>query len=203
MMALLKELGLDDNTIFMISSDNGPATGCGTDPEFFNSSGGLRGGKMSLFEGGIRMPFIVRWPGKVPAGSISDFPSAQFDMFATLSELTGEKMNWKTDGVSLLPSFLGQPKKQQQRDYLYFEYVDEGGQQAIIKDNGRWKGVKMNVKRGNTTWKLYDLTNDRAESKDLAAEHPEMIEEFEAIVLKEHQRATITEWEFVNKNWQK
>lgn len=202
MMALLKELGLDDNTIFMISSDNGPATGGGTNRRFFNSSGGLRGGKMDIYEGGIRMPFIVRWPGKVPAGSISDFPSAQFDMFATLSELTGEKMNWKTDGVSLLPTMMGNPEKQKQREYLYFEYTDVNGQQAIIK-NGRWKGVKTNVKRGNTNWEVYDLKNDLAESNDLAAEHPDMITEFERIVLKEHKRATVVEWEFVNKNWPK
>ncbi len=196
-MALLKELGLDENTIFMVSSDNGVTfdTG-GINGEYFNSTAGLRGRKQDLYEGGISIPFIARWPGKIPAGKESGLISVQYDLFATLTELTGQKPAWKTDGISFLPTLLGEPEKQQKHDYLYFEFPEKSGQVAVIK--GQMKGVKSNMKEGPGTWEIFDLSVDRNETMDLSAKHPELITEFEDIIKKEHWQAEIREWEFID-----
>jgi arylsulfatase A-like enzyme len=195
-MDKVKELGLDENTIIMFSSDNGPAFNGGVDANFFNSSGGLRGLKMDVYEGGIREPFIARWPGKIAAGTTNDFISVQYDMMATFAELTNQKTN-NTDGISLLPTLLGNNKAQKQREYIYFEYPEKGGQLAIRM--GDWKGVRLDVRHNpKSPWQIYNLKTDRNETEDVAAKHPELIQKFEAIVKKEHQNAHIREWEFVN-----
>ncbi|MDF9827145.1 arylsulfatase A [Ereboglobus sp. PH5-5] len=197
-LALLKELGLDENTIVMISSDNGAtANQGGAQTEFFDSTGGLRGRKRDLYEGGIRIPFIVRWPGKVAKGSVCDLVSAQYDMLATLGELTGARGDWETDGISILPTLLGAREKQTPREYLYFEFTEKTGQIAIIKD-GRWKGVKSNMHEGPGTWEIFDLHQDREEQTDLSARHSEMINRFEQIITNEHWQPTLREWEFIN-----
>jgi len=195
-LAKLKELGLDENTIVIFSSDNGPTFNGGTDAKFFNSSGGLRGLKMDVYEGGIREPFIARWPGKIKPGTTSDFVSAQFDMMATYAELVGAKTN-NTDGISILPTLLGNKKAQKQREYIYFEYPEKGGQLAIHM--GDWKGVRLDLRHHpENKWQLFDLKSDRAEQNDLATQHPDIIEKFNDIVKKEHQQAHIKEWEFLN-----
>jgi arylsulfatase A len=114
-MQRIKYLGLDENTIIMFSSDNGATFNGGVDAKFFNSVGGLRGLKMDVYEGGIRMPFIVRWSGKIKAGSTSHHISAQYDLFATVADLTKQKTE-NTDGLSFLPELLG--KNQKQHEYL-------------------------------------------------------------------------------------
>ena len=134
----IKQSGLDENTIIMFSSDNGPTFNGGVNAAFFNSAGGLRGLKMDLYEGGIREPFIARWPGKIPAGKTSGLVSAQFDMMATFAALTGQKPG-HTDGISLLPELLGNSKAQTKRNYIYFEFPEKGGQVAIRM--GNWKGI--------------------------------------------------------------
>lgn len=196
-MALLKELGLDENTIVMFSSDNGATFDVGgVNTAFFNSVAGLRGRKQDLYEGGIRVPFIARWPGKISAGKVTNHVSAQFDLMATLSELTGAKA-WRNDGTSFLPTLLGKDKLQKQHDYLYFEFPEKSGQVAIRI--GDWKGVKSNMKKDkNAPWEIYNLNTDEKESTNVATQYPDLVKQFDAILQKEHQRSHIREWEIVD-----
>ena len=195
-MQKIKQLGMDENTIIMFSSDNGPTFNGGVDAAFFNSAGGLRGLKMDLYEGGIREPFIARWPGKIPAGKTSGLVSAQFDMMATFADLTGQKVDY-TDGISLLPELTGRSEAQTKRSYIYFEYPEKGGQVAIRM--GNWKGVRTNVKKNrNAPWQVFNLKTDSAETTDVANDHPELVKTFNAIQKNEHQHAHIREWEFID-----
>lgn len=196
-MNKIKELGLDENTIIMFSSDNGPSYAGGVDTKFFNSADGLRGFKMDLYEGGIRMPFIARWPGKIKAGSISDLVSAQYDLFATIADLTNQKIP-ATDGISFLPELLGNKRKQAIHSFLYFEFSEKGGQIAIRM--GDWKGVKSNLKKNPAApWELYNLKTDRSETTNVAAQHPGILKRLDAIVAREHQHTPVESWEFVDK----
>lgn len=196
-MDLLKELDLDENTIVMFSSDNGTTFDVGgVNGGYFNATGGLRGRKQELYEGGIRQPFIARWPGKVPAGKTSDHVSTQYDMMATLAELTGTTIP-ATDGLSLLPTLLGNHTKQKQHPFLYFEFPERSGQVAVR--TGDWKGVKSNMKKDrNAPWEIYNLKTDIAETKDVAAQHPELAKQFEQILLQQHQPSHIRDWEFID-----
>lgn len=196
-MDKIKKLNLDDNTIIMFSSDNGATFNRGVDTKFFNSVDGLRGLKMDVYEGGIREPFIARWPGKIKAGTVSDLISAQYDLLATLAELTGQKLSNQTDGISFLPQLLGTNSQQKKHDYLYFEYPENGGQVAIRM--GNWKGVRTNVRKNpNAPWQVFNLATDRNETTDIAAQHPEIVEKFRTIQKKEHQHSHIREWEFID-----
>ena len=196
-MDKIKALGLDDDTIIMFSSDNGATFNGvgGTDVSFFNSVNGLRGFKMDVYEGGIRVPFIARWKGKIQANATSDHVSVQYDLMATLAELTSQKLN-NTDGVSFLPELLGHSVKQKKHDFLYFEYPEKGGQIAIRI--GHWKGVRTDVRKNPTAaWQLFNLKTDRNETTDVAAQNPDIIKQLEAIQKREHQSAHIKEWEFI------
>jgi arylsulfatase A-like enzyme len=196
-MANIKELGLDDNTIIMFSSDNGATFNGGVNAPFFNSVDGLRGMKMDVYEGGIREPFIARWPGKIKAGSVSDHVSVQYDLMATLAELTGQKLE-KTDGISFLPELLGQKTRQQKHEFLYWEYPEKGGQIAIRM--GDWKAVKTDLKQNPAAkWQLFNLKTDRNETTDVAAQHPELAKQFDAIVKREHSDPGVENWRFVEK----
>ena len=193
----LQDNGLSNNTIVFFSSDNGATfeTG-GFDPLFFESNKPLRGTKQDVYEGGIRIPFIAWWPGKIKPGSESEFISSQVDMMATLAAISGAKVP-ATDGVSLMPVLTGNTGAAPKRDYLYFEFPEKGGQVAIRK--GNWKGVKTGMKNNpNAVWELFDLSVDIGEQNNLAALHPEILKEFDRIVLREHQHAHIREWEFVD-----
>jgi len=195
-MEKIKELGLDGNTIIMFSSDNGATFNGGVDRFFFNSNGGLRGAKMDVYEGGIREPFIARWPRKIPNGTICNLPSVQFDLMATLADLTGQQPG-NTDGISFLPELLGKATQQKRQEFLLFEYPEKGGQLAIRM--GDWKGVRVNVRNNpHSPWQLFDLKTDEHETIDLAERRPDIIEQFNAIVKKEHREATVQEWEFVD-----
>jgi arylsulfatase A-like enzyme len=192
-MQTLKKLGMDKNTIVMFSSDNGPAGGGGLNPKFFNSSGGLRGSKGQVYEGGIREPFVARWPDKIKQGTTSELVSAHYDLMATLAELTGQKPD-KTDGISFLPTLLGQTAKQKQHEYLYWEFPSGGGQYAVRA--GNWKGVRTNIKRNaEAKWEIYNLADDRAETNDLSAQHPDLVKKFEGIV-KQRVPSVIEAWNF-------
>lgn len=193
--ALLKKLNLDENTIVMFSSDNGATFDVGgVDTRYFNSVADLRGRKQDLYEGGIREPFIARWPGKIPAGKVSDLISVQFDMMATFADIAGITAP-QNDGLSILPTLLNKPG-QKQHEYLYFEFPEKGGQIAIRY--GHWKGVKSNMKKDSLAkWELYDLDKDPAEANDIASVHVDLTTYFDQIVKKEHQQAHIHEWEFV------
>lgn len=195
-MKKIKELGLDNNTIIMFSSDNGATFTGGMDAEFFNSSGGLRGYKMDVYEGGIRVPFIVRWPGKIKANTTTDHVSAQYDIMPTLAELTEKPIN-NTDGVSLMPLLTGKDDQQQKHSFLYFEYPENGGQLAVRV--GNWKAVKRGVRKNpQSPWELYNLSKDPSEKNNLAATHPQIINEIDLISKREHTHPHILEWEFVD-----
>lgn len=174
LLKLLDELGLADNTIVIFSSDNGTThLGKEVDYDFFKSVGDLRGLKGSLYEGGVRVPTIVRWPGKVAPGTSSDYISGFEDWMPTLMEAVGavDSVPGAIDGISLLPTLLG--KSQPQRPYLYREFPSYGGQQTIRV--GDWKAVRQKMTRGNTDIELYNIATDIGEQNDVAAEHPEMV----------------------------
>lgn len=175
LLRLLDELGLADNTIVVFSSDNGTThLGDEVDFEFFNSVGELRGLKGSLYEGGVRVPAIVRWPGKVPAGSESDRISGFEDWMPTLLDLVGqgEQVPSGIDGISMAETLLG--REQEPRPYLYREFTGYGGQQSIRV--GDWKAVRQNMSQGNLQVELYNLAEDVGESIDRAAEQPELVD---------------------------
>ncbi|WP_316837340.1 arylsulfatase [Pedobacter nutrimenti] len=192
----LKDNGVYDNTIIMFCSDNGPAYNAGVDPAFFKSAGPFNGeygwGKGFLREGGIREPFIVSWPGKVQAGSISDLISATIDMVPTFCDLLNLKVPKHVDGISILPTILSKGK-QTDRSYLYFEYPEYGGQQAIRI--GNWKGIRLDMLKGNAKWSLYDLATDQTEQYDVAGQHPEIIKKMKAISKKEHHTPELSRFE--------
>jgi arylsulfatase A len=172
----LKNLGIDKNTIVIFTSDNGPAGGGGTDSRFFNSSGGLRGSKSQVYEGGIREPFVVQWTGTVKPGSITELPSTHYDFLATVAEIVKQKAP-ENDGISYLPTLLGKTSRQKVHEYLYWEF---GGQIAIRI--GDLKGVKRYTRNTNPKWEVYDLKSDPSERTDISDKHAEMIEKFETIV---------------------
>jgi arylsulfatase len=184
-VALLKDLGLEENTLVLFSSDNGPTHGGvgGSDSEFFSSAGPFRGLKGSLYEGGIRVPLLARWPGKVKAGSASDLPCAFYDVLPTLCEISGAEVPKETDGISFLPTLLGR-EGQKPHEYLYWEFPGYGGQQAVRW--GDWKGVRQNLNKGNLEIQLYNLAEDIGESKDAAAGNPDVIARISKIMAENH-----------------
>jgi arylsulfatase A len=173
LMELLKRKGLDENTLVFFTSDNGPTLLKGLDVKSFGSAGGLRGLKEDVYEGGIRVPMIARWPGKIAPGSTSDLPAAFWDVMPTLLELAGAPAAEKIDGVSFLPTILGRPG-QKSHEYLYWEFPAKIGQQAVRL--GDWKGVRVNLKKKpDAPVELYDLKTDPGETKDVASSHPEIV----------------------------
>lgn len=189
---LVAELGLTQKTIFIFTSDNGPLYDQlgGTDTDFFNSAAGLRGRKGSLYEGGFRVPLVVRWQGRIAAGSASDRVTGFEDWLPTLLELIGAKKATpaRLDGISFAPTLLG--KRQKPRPFLYREFPGYGGQQCIRVAG--WKAVRVNLapkgKDAKPTLKteLYDLKSDLAEKQDVSAEHPGLVHRFEALMRRQH-----------------
>jgi len=166
----LEKLGIRDNTIIMFSSDNGPTFNGGTDSEFFESNKPLSGLKCSLKEGGIRVPMIANWPGHIRPGTTTDHISAQWDVMATLAELTGAEPRADTDGISFLPTLTGDGV-QKGHEYLYWEYAN---QQAVRV--GDWKGYRRNAKKfPDEPIKLFDLKTDPAEKNDMAKDNPDVV----------------------------
>jgi arylsulfatase A-like enzyme len=165
----VKNLGLDENTLVFFASDNGPHREGGSDPNFFDSNGSLRGIKRDLYEGGIRVPLIARWPGRVEAGAVADHVSAFWDFFPTLAVLSGGEAPAGTDGVCMAPTLLGIPRKQKQHEYLYWEFHERGFAQAVRW--GQWKAVRL----PSGKLELYDLTADPGETKDVAADHRDVV----------------------------
>ncbi|NDV61953.1 sulfatase-like hydrolase/transferase [Puniceicoccales bacterium CK1056] len=177
-MALLEDLGIDDNTLVIFTSDNGPHSEGGHDPGYWDSNGPLRGLKRDLYEGGIRVPFLARWPANIRAGSTSDHVSAFWDMMPTFCELAGIETPTQTDGVSMLPALTG--GQQKPHDYLYWEFTERGGSQAIRQ--GNFKAVRLNVSRDpSAKIELYDLASDPAEANDIASDHPEIVQQMASL----------------------
>ncbi len=191
---LLEKLKLDDNTIVVFTSDNGTThLKREVDYDFFASVKPLRGLKGSLYEGGVRVPLIARWPGHIPRGTTSDFVTGFEDWIPTLLSLTGSRQALPTgvDGISLADTLHG--KQQPPRPFLYREFAGYGGQQAIWM--GRWKGVRQRLLRPNNPNRLkielFDLDQDISESHDLAAKHPEIVARIRELMKTEHRASTI------------
>jgi arylsulfatase A-like enzyme len=181
----LRQLGLDKRTLVMFTSDNGPHGEGGANPKYFDSSGGLRGMKRDLYEGGIRVPMIARWPGKIKAGSGSEHISAFWDVMPTLAELAGADAPDNIDGISFVPTLLGQKQKQKEHEYLYWEFHERGGKQAVRK--GKWKAIRLQVKRDpDGPLELYDLQKDPQEKNNVASQHPDIVDRMAQIMREAH-----------------
>jgi len=188
-VAKLKELGIYENTLIIFTSDNGPHLEGGADPDYFNSNGPLKGYKRDLYEGGIRVPMIAVWDGKITAGSSSDHISAFWDVFPTVAEITGISTPVSIDGISFLPTLLGK-EQSAQHDYLYWEFHEMGGRQAVRK--GDWKLVRYNVfTPEKTTTELYNLATDVGEENNIASDHPELVKELSAFIEKSHTKSDL------------
>ncbi len=184
----LAELGLEKNTVIIFASDNGPHLEGGADPDFFNSNGPLRGHKRDLYEGGIRTPMIVKWPGKVRAGSVSDHISAFWDVMPTLAEITGSETPEGIDGISFLAELMG--KVQKKHDYLYWEFHEQGGKIAVRMEN--WKAVKTDInKMPQGMTEIYDLSVDINEANNIASSNPEIVLRMEEIIKQAHVASEI------------
>jgi arylsulfatase A-like enzyme len=172
LMASLKKLGIDDNTLVFFTSDNGPHREGGADPDFFDSNGPLRGIKRDLYEGGIRVPMIARWPKRIKAGAKSDQVWAHWDLLPTLAEVAGVKPPADIDGVSMFNALRG--RRQRNHEFLYWEFHERGFSQAARM--GYWKAVR---KSPDSPLELYNLKNDLGEQNDGAAKHPEIVKKIE------------------------
>ncbi|ACA87923.1 arylsulfatase [Shewanella woodyi] len=201
-MAMLKELGLDDNTLVLFSSDNGATAAGGSDINFFNSTAGARGEKATLYEGGIRAPLIARWPGNISAGSESDHLSAFWDMLPTFAQLLDLSVPEGIQGISMLPTLLGKPQNQQ-HESLYWEFFSRNPSQAVVM--GNWKAIRHYSKeRGKGALELgatalYNLQEDPSESQNLAAKHPELVKKAE-MIMAQRQRSPHLPWNFQSYN---
>ncbi len=177
MFALLKKLGLDDNTLVLFSSDNGPQKEGGNPPTFFESGGPLRGIKRDLYEGGIRVPLLARWPKHIQPGAVSDHIGYFGDFLATAAELAGVQVPSGLDSISFLPTLLGQTQNQKTHEYLYWEFHEGGFKQSIRM--GNWKAVRLGV---GQPLELFNLKSDLGEHADVAAQHPDTVARIEAIL---------------------
>ncbi len=174
LVSLIKELNIDDNTLVMLSSDNGPHKEGGHDPVFFDSNGPLKGHKRDLYEGGIRAPLIARWPGRIKAGTTSDLISAHWDMLPTFCELAGVEAPAGLDGISMVPELTG-TGTQDPHEFLYWEFYEKGGKRAVRF--GRFKAVQQNLTGVNQKdgVELFDLSKDIGEENNVAADHPDVV----------------------------
>lgn len=172
----LKELGITENTLIIFTSDNGPYTDVSEPIQFFNSSGGLRGGKRSFYEGGIRVPFIVNWRGKIPAGRVSNVPIAFWDVMPTLADLTGYPDEINADGQSFLSLLTGKSSKITERVF-YWDYGHTRDEYFQALRKGKYKLIRMQDKSGETHYELYDLQNDPKEENNKAKVYPQIVAE--------------------------
>ncbi|PHN08267.1 arylsulfatase [Flavilitoribacter nigricans] len=188
----IQNAGIDENTIVIFSSDNGPHEEGGAKVDFFDSNGPLRGTKRDLYEGGIRVPMIVRWPGKVAPGTESDHLSTFWDVMPTLAEIAGTAIPEETDGISFLPTLLGD--EQPEHDHVYWEFYEQDGKKAVRW--GDWKLVELGLKPGREPdTLLYDLSADLGETRDLSAEKPELVREGFAKMKASHTPSTTFSFE--------
>lgn len=184
LLMLLKKLNIDENTLVMFSSDNGAHKEGGHDPDFWNSTGGLRGHKRDMHEGGIRTPMLARWPGKISPGQVTDHLSCFQDVLPTVAELVGQPSPKQVDGISFLPTLLGQSDKQATHEYLYWEFTKDAKQSIFsqaVRMN-KWKAYREKSK----ALELYNLDDDPFETTDLADSRPEMVSNMEAIMKNAH-----------------
>ena len=193
-LAKIAELGIEENTIVFFASDNGPHLEGGADPDYFNSNGDLKGYKRDMYDGGIRTPLLVKWPGRIQEGSKTDHISAFWDIMPTLAEISGAELPVNTDGISFLPTLVGKGK-QKEHEYLFWEFHEQGGKMAVRM--GDWKAVKLNINKtpqGET--ELYDLSSDIGETKNVASSNPDIVKKMEEIMKEAHQPSENFKFEF-------
>ncbi|MCR5362927.1 MAG: arylsulfatase [Bacteroidales bacterium] len=178
-MDLLDSLGIADNTILIFTSDNGPHKEGGARPDYFQSYGPYRGIKRDLYEGGIRMPMLISCPGHIAQGVDNDHVMAFWDMLPTFAEAAGYRGELATDGISFLPTLLGNGK-QAEHDFLYWEFHEQQGKQAVRL--GNWKGIRLKVGTDEPVFELYDLSNDIHEDNNVADAHPDIVARLQAII---------------------
>lgn len=190
MVALLHQVGIGDNTLILFSSDNGPHAEGGNDPRFQHSSGPLRGIKRDLTDGGIRVPLIAHWPGRIATG-ISGHVGYFADMMPTLAEVAGaeEHVPKDIDGLSFFPTLSGRPERQAEHDYLYWAFYERGGGQAVRMTD--WKAVQQPM---NSAMRLYDLSSDIGEERDVATENPQIVARAKDAMQAAYQPSQ--EWKF-------
>ena len=188
----LKDEGVYENTIIIFTSDNGPTYTGGVDAAFFDSAGPFQNPygrtKGFTYEGGIRVPMIVSWPGKVEAGSTSDHIGAFYDLLPTFAEISNTSIDHKIDGISFAKAILKEPG-QTEHEFLYWEFPSYNGQQAVRM--GKWKGLRMNMMDGNMDIELYNMENDLAEEHNVAADNPEVVEQIRKAMEASHTEPEI------------
>ncbi|MEM8969040.1 MAG: arylsulfatase [Bacteroidota bacterium] len=187
LVSQLKELDEYKNTLIIFTSDNGPTFNGGTDSPWFDSGGPFPSeqgrGKGTVYEGGVRVPMIASWPGKIAAGSTTDHISAFYDVMPTLAEVAGVAELPTTDGISFLPTLLGQ-ENQPKHEFMYWEFPQYTGQVAVRM--GDWKFIQRNLSEGEPTVELYNLAEDLTESNNVADQHPEVVQQAQKIIEQEH-----------------
>ena len=180
-MARLKTLGIDDNTLVIFCSDNGATSAGGADPDFFDSNGPYRGIKRDLYEGGIITPMIARWPGKIKPSSITDHVSGFQDLLPTMAELANVNVPANIDGISYLPTLMGNTSDQKQHEYLYWEFGEKGGKRALRCGDWKLVQLKLNAKKPPAP-ELYNLKTDPAETNDLATKNAATMQRLKALM---------------------
>jgi len=199
LMKLLKELGIDEKTLVVFTSDNGPHNEGGHKHEFFNSNGDLKGFKRSMHEGGYRVPMIARWPGRIEPDTVSSHPSAFQDFLPTACALAGADAPTGIDGISYLPTLLGNSDRQAKHDYLYC--ASSEGATSVGVRFGKWKLVRYRGTKSNRSkkkaatsgvrgdkkpdWRLYDLSKDIGEEHNVASQHPNVVAEILALLKRD------------------
>ena len=197
-IALLKERGEWENTIFIFSSDNGVHKVGGHDPDFFDSNGPFRGYKRDLYEGGVRTPFLVSWPRHISGHKETAHISAFWDFLPTVCDIAGVTVPDGVDGISYLPTLLGKNDQQEEHEYIYFEFYEGGGKQSILKDG--WKLVRLNLTSPDKLKEeLYYLPDDIGENKDLSEKHPKKVKELKALLKGARTESDIFKWKQTTK----
>lgn len=189
---LLKEKGILDHTLIIFTSDNGAHMEGGHHPSHFNSSGPYRGMKRDLYEGGIHTPFIVKWQGVIPEGSVTDHVSAFWDFMPTVCDLVDAGCPNGIDGISYLPTLLGKGK-QKRHDYLYYEFHERGGKQAVIQDG--WKLIHLMVNNADKAYyELYNLKEDPGEKCNVIKQYPKVVKKMKEMMQQARTPSEI--WKF-------
>ena len=187
----LRDLGLEENTLIIFTSDNGPHKEGGADPDFFNSNGPFRGYKRDVYEGGIHVPMIASWPGTIQAGDTASNLSAFWDIFPTFEELVSGSATTNTDGISLVPAMTGNDDLQE-HEYLYWEFYEQEGKRAIRR--GNWKLVQIGLNETPSPTELYNLDKDPGETTDVAADEPELVQKLMLLMERAHEPSEIFQW---------
>lgn len=193
--AKVEELGIAENTLIIFTSDNGPHLEGGADPDYFDSNSKFKGYKRDLYEGGIHVPMIAYWPGKITPKTSSDHISAFWDFLPTVCDIVEIPTPASIDGISFLPALLGDTQKA--HEYLYWEFHERGGRQGVRL--GDWKGIRLNMHNDpSAPIELYNLSQDIGEENNIAENHPDLVEKMAGIMEKEHVPSGVFQFTYEN-----